>query len=145
MQQYMEFVSNHTILSIVWVVLLGAVLFSFFKEKTANYKIVMPNEATRLMNHENAVVVDIRSRDEFRQGHITDAIHILPDNIKGERFGELEKHKSSPIIVVCKTGQTAQDNASALRKAGFENVNVLKDGLGSWNQENLPLVRKGKK
>ncbi|MFA0708579.1 rhodanese-like domain-containing protein, partial [Vibrio sp. 10N.222.48.A3] len=44
----------------------------------------------------------------------------------------------------CKTGQTAQESANLLVKAGFENVSVLKSGLVAWSEANLPLV-KGKK
>ena len=97
-----------------------------------------------MINRENGVVVDIRTKDEFKKGHITDAVHILPSDIKANSFGSLESHKADPIIVVCKTGQTAQESANLLVKAGFENVSVLKSGLVAWSEANLPLV-KGKK
>ena len=51
------------------------------------------------------------------------------------------KHKAQPIIVVDGTGMQAQESASALHKAGFENVTVLKEGISGWSGENLPLVR----
>jgi rhodanese-related sulfurtransferase len=50
-------------------------------------------------------------------------------------------HKAQPIIVVDATGMQAQESASALHKAGFENVTVLKEGISGWSGENLPLVR----
>ncbi|KMV30526.1 rhodanese-like domain-containing protein [Photobacterium swingsii] len=146
MQQYIEFLTGNPILSLVWIGLVVAIITSFVKQKTAGYQIVTPTQATALMNRENGVVVDIRSRDEYRQGHIAGAHHILPSQIKEHNFAELEKYKAAPIIVVCKTGQTAPDSANELNKAGFENVSVLKDGLISWNEGNLPLIRsKGKK
>ncbi|MFZ6044231.1 rhodanese-like domain-containing protein, partial [Vibrio natriegens] len=89
------------------------------------YKYVTPNEATALINRENGVFVDIRSRDEYRGGHIAGSLHILPSQIKEQNYGELENHKNAPIIVVCKTGQTAQESANLLHKAGFDNVNLL--------------------
>ncbi|PSW19275.1 rhodanese-like domain-containing protein [Photobacterium sanctipauli] len=149
MQQYIDFVTSNPILSLVWVGLVVAIISSFIKQKTAGYKIVTPNEATGMINREDGIFVDIRSRDEYRQGHIAGALHILPSQIKDQNFAELEKYKSAPIIVVCKTGQTAPESANLLNKAGFENVSLLKDGLISWNEANLPLVRskssKGKK
>ena len=96
------------------------------------------------MNREDGVVVDVRAKDEFKKGHITDAVHILPSDIKAGNFNGLEKNKTNPIIVVCKTGQTAVESANLLAKAGFENVKLLKNGLSGWNEANLPLVR-GKK
>ncbi|KLV07455.1 hypothetical protein ABT56_05150 [Photobacterium aquae] len=149
MQQYIDFVTSNPILSLIWVGLVVAIISSIVKQKTAGYKIVGPNEATAMVNREDGVFVDIRSRDEYRNGHIAGALHILPSQIKEQNYGELEKHKDAPIIVVCKTGQTAQESADLLHKAGFSNVNLLKDGLISWNEANLPLVRsqsgKGKK
>lgn len=146
MQQYIDFVTSNPMLSLAWVGLAVALIASLVKQKTAGYKIVTPNEATVMVNREEGVFVDIRSRDEYRQGHIAGALHILPSQIKDQNVGELEKHKNVPIIVVCKTGQTAQESANLLHKAGFANVNLLKDGLISWNEANLPLIRsKGKK
>ncbi|MCW8332831.1 rhodanese-like domain-containing protein [Vibrio paucivorans] len=144
MQEYIEFFQQNMILSLVWVGLFIALIMSIVKSSTAAYKEITASETTLLMNRENGVVVDIRSKDEFKKGHITDAVHILPSDIKSNNLGSLENHKSDPIIVVCKTGQTAQESANLLAKAGFEKVNLLKNGLVAWNEANLPLVR-GKK
>ncbi|WP_028025854.1 rhodanese-like domain-containing protein [Enterovibrio calviensis] len=145
MQQLIEFVQSNLILSLVWVGLVVALVVSVVKQKTASYRIVTPNDATVMVNRENGVFVDIRSRDEYRAGHIAGALHVLAKDIKAETYGDIEKHKSDPIILVCKTGQTAIESANLLTKAGFENVSVLKDGLISWNEANLPLVRNKKK
>ncbi|MGR5069837.1 MULTISPECIES: rhodanese-like domain-containing protein [Vibrio] len=144
MQEYIEFFQQNMILSLVWVGLLVAFIMNIVKSATSAYKEINVNQLTHLINRENGVVVDIRSKDEFKQGHITDALHILPSDIKAGNVGSLENRKSDPIIVVCKTGQTAQESANLLAKAGFENVNLLKNGLIAWNEANLPLVR-GKK
>jgi rhodanese-related sulfurtransferase len=144
MQEYIAFFQENMILSLVWVGLVVALIMNIVKTSTAAYKEIGAAETTHFMNRENGVVVDIRSKDEFRKGHITDAVHILPSDIKAGNFGSLENRKSDPIIVVCKTGQTAQESANLLAKAGFEKVSLLKNGLVAWNEANMPLV-KGKK
>ncbi|HHF3170666.1 TPA: rhodanese-like domain-containing protein [Vibrio diabolicus] len=144
MQEYIEFFQQNMILSLVWVGLLVAFIMNIVKSATAAYKEINVNQLTHLMNRENGVVVDIRTKDEFKKGHITDSLHILPSDLKAGNFGSLENHKSDPIIVVCKTGQNAQESANLLVKAGFEKVSLLKNGLIAWNEANLPLVR-GKK
>ncbi len=141
MQEIMQFVSRHPILCIAWVVLLGAVLFTTFKGLTSKVKVIARGEATRLINKEEAVVVDLRQRDDFRKGHIAGAVNLLPAEIKANNVGELDKHKSKPIIVVDGSGMQAQEPASALVNAGFTQVYVLKDGVAGWSGENLPLVR----
>ncbi|GAB6262748.1 rhodanese-like domain-containing protein [Photobacterium sp. CCB-ST2H9] len=144
MQQFIEFVTSNPMLSLVWVGLVVALISSMVKQKTAGYTVVTPNQATVMVNREDGIFVDIRNKDEFQRGHIAGALHILPSEIKAQNLGPLEKYKSAPIIVVCKTGQTAQESANLLHKAGFSNVKLLKDGLISWNEANMPLVT-GKK
>jgi len=63
MQEIMQFVSRHPILCIAWIGLLAAVLFTTFKGLTSKVKVITRGEATRLINKEDAVVVDLRQRD----------------------------------------------------------------------------------
>lgn len=141
MQDIMQFVGRHPVLSIAWIGLLAAVLYTTFQGLTSKVKVIARGEATRLINKEDAVVIDLRQRDDFRKGHIANAINILPADIKSGNVGELEKHKSKPIIVVDASGVNAQAPAEQLYKAGFTNVVVLKEGIAGWSGENLPLVR----
>lgn len=145
MQEFMSFLQDNLILSLAWIGLFIALMTSILKEKTAPYRLVSPNEATRLVNHESGVFIDVRSRDDFRTGHITDSVQVTAKEIQDNQFNLIEKYKNTPIILVCKTGKTAIESANALTKAGFENLNVLKDGLIAWNEANLPLVRHKKK
>ena len=130
MQEIMQFVGRHPILSIAWIALLVAVLVTTFKSLTSKVKVI-----TR------AVVVDLRQRDDFRKGHIAGSINLLPSEIKANNVGELEKHKDKPVIVVDGSGMQCQEPANALTKAGFAQVFVLKEGVAGWAGENLPLVR----
>ncbi|MCL2893534.1 rhodanese-like domain-containing protein [Brenneria tiliae] len=141
MQEIMPFISKHPILSVAWVALLVAVIVLTVKSKFSKVKDVARGEAIQLINKEDAVIVDIRNRDDYRRGHIANAFNLLPTDIKNGSVGELEKHKAQPVIVVCANGLSSREAASNLLKAGFERVLVLKDGLAGWSGENLPLVR----
>lgn len=141
MQEIMPFISRHPVLSIAWVALLVAVIVMTVKSKLSKVKDVARGEAIRLINKEDAVVVDLRNRDDFRRGHIANAFNLLPNDIKNGSLGELEKHKAQPVIVTCANGISSRESAEHLMKAGFERVVVLKDGLAGWRGENLPLVQ----
>ncbi|MFI8417838.1 rhodanese-like domain-containing protein [Serratia sp. NPDC078593] len=141
LQEIMQFVSKHPILSLAWVALLVAVIVMTFKSRFSKVKEITRGEATRLINKEDAVVVDTRSREDFRKGHIANAINLTASEIKNGSLGELEKHKTQPVIVVCANGTAARAPAEELNKAGFENVTTLKDGIAGWSGENLPLAR----
>lgn len=141
MQDIMEFVRDHLVLSLAWVALLIAVIVTTFKSSFSKVREITRGEATRLINKEDALVVDVRPREEFRKGHITNSVNVVAADIKNNNVGELAKHKARPVVVVCANGVNARASAEALNKAGFENVSILKEGIAGWSGENLPLAR----
>ncbi|MDU6409499.1 MAG: rhodanese-like domain-containing protein [Yersiniaceae bacterium] len=141
MQDIMEFVRDHLVLSLAWVALLIAVIVTTFKSRFSKVREITRGEATRLINKEDAVVVDTRPRDDFRKGHIANSMNVVAADIKSNNIGELAKHKAQPVIVVCANGTSARASAEALSAAGFERVSVLKEGIAGWSGENLPLAR----
>ena len=141
MQDIMEFAHNHLVLCLAWVVLLVLVIVTTFKGLFSKVKTISRGEATHLINKANAVVVDVRSRDDFRRGHISGAVNLAAAEVKKGNLTEIEKFKDQPVIVACATGQSAGEAAAQLSAAGFTQVSVLKEGISGWNGENLPLVR----
>ena len=104
----------------------------------------LSTEAVHLMNNEEAVVIDLRSIDEFQRGHIIGSVNLLPTEIKNHNVGKIEHHKEKPVIIVDVNGVSSTTSAELLTKQGFEKVYVLKDGLTAWAGANLPLVKKHK-
>ncbi|QIW16650.1 rhodanese-like domain-containing protein [Pasteurellaceae bacterium RH1A] len=143
-QQVQQFAANHPIMIAAWVGLFVAVVVMFYKGATSKFKVIDNNEAVRLINKEEGVVVDLRSDDEFRAGHIIDSHHLLPSQIKSNNTQPIDKFKDRPVILVDLNGLTAGSNANLLVKAGFSKVFVLKDGISAWRTGNLPLVKKHK-
>ncbi|OZI15017.1 rhodanese-like domain-containing protein [Sodalis-like symbiont of Philaenus spumarius] len=141
MQEIMQFVGNHPMLSLAWVVLLGAVIFTTFQSRFSKVGDIARGEAIRLINKEDAVIVDLRNRDDYRKGHIANSLSLTAADIKSGNLGDLKKAKGKPVIVVCASGTSSRDPAQHLIKAGFERVYVLKEGISGWSGENLPLVR----
>lgn len=137
MEELFTFISNHPILVGTFVVLL--VLF-IRNEMNRGGAVVGVQELVQLVNNENALVVDVRDKAEFDQGHIVDAINIPFANIES-RADELNKHKDRPIVIACKMGQHSGAAGTALRKKGFENVSRLRGGIAEWRVQNLPVVK----
>lgn len=102
------------------------------------FKAINTNEAVRLINHEDAVVLDVRMDDEFKQGHVLNSIHI-PVGLLQNRISELEEHKSRPVIVNCRSGNRSASACNMLRKQGFTSVYNLQGGIMAWKNANLPL------
>ncbi|QYR53006.1 rhodanese-like domain-containing protein [Lysobacter soyae] len=104
------------------------------------FKGINPATMTRLMNHENALVVDLRSASDFQAGHISGAKNVQMNQFDPENK-LLANVKDLPIVLVCKAGNTASDAAKRLVKAGFKHVSVLDGGIGAWQSADLPLVK----
>ena len=88
-----------------------------------------------------AELLDIRAPADFKAGRVIGAKNI-PFADLTKRMSELEKHKDKPIIIICKTGQTASSAANMLKKADYTNVHRMSGGMAEWTGQNLPLVRK---
>jgi len=142
MEQYIEFIQNHTLLAAAWVILAGAVIFTFYKSVFSPIKSIDNHQATLLINREEALVVDVRSQDEYRKGHIAGAKHLLPSQIDNKTAVTLENQKDAPIIVVCANGITSGGVAAKLHKQGFKRVFNLRGGMTEWQSANLPVTRK---
>lgn len=141
MEQWIEFIGNNLILSLIWAALAFMLIFGMIKSRFSTIKLVSPTELTMLVNRQNATVVDIRPEADYKKGHITGAKHLpLNDIVQGQAKG-LEKLKATPIIVVCQAGVSAQKAAAALVKQGCDSVTVLQGGMNSWLGASLPVVR----
>jgi len=138
MGQFFEFIVNHWMLVSALLVLLA--LLAWDSGQKSGPK-VSTHEATRLINQNNAVILDIREKADFKAGHLVDAINI-PSSQVADRLSDLEKHKTDPIIVVCKSGQTASAASKTLKENGFDQVYRLSGGIMEWTNNNLPLVKK---
>ncbi len=137
MEQLFEFIGNHYILTGIFVVLMG--IFAR-NELQRGGRAVTAQQLVDLINREGAVVLDVRDKNEFGEGHIVDALNIPHTAIAG-RIGELERHKVKPVVVACKMGQHSGAVGTVLRKAGFENVARLRGGITEWRSQNLPVIK----
>lgn len=136
----MEFIQQN-----IWTVLLAALsgfmlVMPSFRGKLSGVKQVGPQEAVMLMNHQDALVLDVREQSEFVDGHIGQAKHI-PLGALANRLAELEKHKDKPIVAVCRSGNRSGIACGTLRKAGFQNLHNLAGGMMAWDQAGLPKAK----
>ena len=67
MDQYIEFVGNHPILSIIWLALVAMLISSWFKSKFSAIRQIDPQQVTLLINREDGQVVDIRAQKNLTQ------------------------------------------------------------------------------
>lgn len=131
-----EFATHHYLLVGAFVILLALLIVNEMKKGGRS---LSTGQLTALVNRDEAVIVDIRSKKDFAAGHIVGALSIPQDKL-ASRLSELEKHKAKTLIVVDASGQQAGTAAAELMKAGF-NAAKLSGGVSSWRADNLPLVK----
>ncbi|TCJ98663.1 rhodanese-related sulfurtransferase [Volucribacter psittacicida] len=136
-----EFAKNHTLMVVAWFTVFFMVIYTFLNAATAKFKMVSNTEMTMLINKDNAKVVDLRTIDEFKRGHIIHSLQLTPSDIKKQNIGKIEQHKDVPVVLVDTSGFTATASAKELVKQGFRRVYVLKEGITGWRSANLPLEK----
>ena len=93
------------------------------------------------MNHDDAVIIDLRTDTEYQAGHIVGAVHMPLSQLESS-LAKLQKYKTKPLITICAGGQAAGGASRKLTQAGFEDVYSVVGGVTAWQGANLPLTRK---
>ncbi len=137
MALFFEFLAQQWILV---AALLAVVVMLFMHETRKSGTSLSPQQAINLINSNGGVFLDLRDAGDYKQGHIVDALNIPAAKLES-RIGELEKHKSSPIVLVCKMGQQAGAAGKQLRAQGFEQVYKMSGGMMEWGNLQLPVIK----
>ncbi|MBL1433475.1 MAG: rhodanese-like domain-containing protein [Gammaproteobacteria bacterium] len=140
MGQFLEFIVNHWILSSLFVFILMMLTMDGIRGKLLGFGEIKPDEAVRMMNHDDAAVLDVREDSEYAEGHIINSIHI-PLPLLENRTADLQKYKDRPLLVYCRTGNRSAQAASTLMKQGFSGVKKLSGGMIAWQGANLPVSK----
>ena len=139
MDRLLEYVARHPFLVGGTAVLALAVIAYEVSRARSGGQAVGPMDAVRLMN-QGALLVDVRSREEFEGGHVLDARHLPQEEVAGAAES-LKKYRDKPVIVCCESGMRSGAAARVLKAQGFAKVVNLRGGLAAWRTENLPLVK----
>ena len=77
------------------------------------------------------ILVDVRTRDEYDLGHISNAINL---DFYSDTFQDsiLELPKNENIILYCRTNNRSTKTANILKENGFDNISVIKGGITEW-------------
>ena len=87
------------------------------------------------------LILDVRSPEEYKEGHIPGAINIPHDQIIA-RLAEIRSHKNKEVVLYCRSGRRVVIAADILRSAGFNKLLHLDGDMGGWqSNRNLPVVK----
>ena len=95
---------------------------------------ITAEEAKKIMDSEEGyIILDVRTREEYDQGHIPGAIQITHEEIE-EKAEEALKDKAQLILVYCRSGRRSKVAAEALVELGYTNIKEF-GGIIDWPYE----------
>ncbi len=136
----MQFVTSNILPIFIAVASGMMLLWSFFGNRFRGIREVNSVAALQLINHKNALVLDVREQSEFDAGHVLNA-KLIPLGKLKERVGELEKFRGQPVVVVCRSGNRSATACFLLGKQGFSQAYNLAGGVQAWQKNKLPLEK----
>ncbi len=93
----------------------------------------------RLGGPDAPLVLDVRSPEEFGEGHVPGAVNVPYDQIEAN-LDSLLAFRDRDVVVYCRTGRRAGIAEARLREAGFERLWDLEGHMTAWVANELPVV-----
>lgn len=126
------------VIAIVWYVVMNNSC------DAAENPLIDPAEAFALIQKNKGnprfVVLDVRTPEEFKTGHIEGAINI---NFNSKAFrdeiGKLDRQKT--YLVYCRTGRRSNEAVQIMRDLGFTHLLLFDGDITRWRAEKLPIVK----
>lgn len=104
--------------------------------KEAEYMNITAEEAKKIMDTESDyIILDVRTEEEFAQGHIPGAM-LIPDYAIREKAETALPDKDALILVYCRSGRRSKNAAQILAELGYSNIREF-GGIMSWPYETV--------
>lgn len=140
MEHLPEFFANNLFLCVAFIIVLMLTVRAEFLHQSGKMNELSPMQATRLMNNENAVVIDVSEAADFKNGHIKNAINVPIKELKN-KLSDLQKYSDKAVLMICKSGNQSSRACKVLKQSKFSNVHNISGGLHNWMESNLPVVK----
>jgi rhodanese-related sulfurtransferase len=137
----MNFLTQIDNLALIALLLVsGAALFLPTLSTLIGGKGLSPSEATIWINRRKAYVLDLRSEEEYKAGHLPGA-KFANSSALTAAIEKLKLDRKLPVVLVCDTGVQSRKLLAETQKLGFVEVGVLDGGVQAWKAAALPLVK----
>jgi phage shock protein E len=128
---------------IVWLVVIGLSLAACGGSATAvlGVETVAPAQAASVLEEAppGLVVLDVRTPEEFAQGHLADAVNLdFYAADFGDRLAQLDPAIS--YVLYCRSGNRSGTTAEMMTELGFEEVYEVDGGILAWEADGRPVV-----
>lgn len=106
---------------------------------TPTFDTVKVEEVAEEISAGDALLVDVRTDEEWDAGHAPRAMHVPLDEVE-QRIDEIEEAAAGrPVAFICRTGRRSAEAAAIARAEGLEDVRNIDGGMEAWVDAGLPL------
>ena len=99
-----------------------------------SYQQISQEEAKKMMDTQEVIVLDVREQDEYDSGHIPGAVLLPVGTINEETASAVIPEKDDTILVYCRSGNRSKTASAALAELGYTNIYEL-GGINTWPYE----------
>ncbi len=108
--------------------------------RAGTYNEISVDQAYAILSADGSVfLLDVRSQDEYEEGHIPGA-YLIPHTEIAQRKAELPADLSAPVVVYCLAGYRSAQASSVLSDLGYSNVSNVAGGFSEWKAKGYPYV-----
>ena len=104
-------------------------------QKNKAYHKITAADARDMMDNEDVTIVDVRTLQEYKEGHVPGAVNIPNEEIADTEL-ELLSEKEDKILVYCRSGRRSKEAADKLIKMGYSQVYDF-GGIIDWTYETV--------
>jgi rhodanese-related sulfurtransferase len=122
------------------IIISGTALFMPTLSTLISGKGLTPTDATIWINRRKANVIDLRTEEDFKSGHLPNAKNVALENLESS-LKSLKLEQKYPLVVIGRGPAHSQKAAKELRALGYAEVGVLEGGINAWQTSGLPLVK----
>jgi rhodanese-related sulfurtransferase len=94
--------------------------------------------AASLRGRDDVVMLDVRTPEEYAQGHIP-GVTLIPLAELPNRLAEIPKDKT--LVVTCRSGNRSAQAAQLLRQQGYQDVHNMLGGFVAWEKAGYPAEK----
>ncbi len=139
MSKLFSFILQHWPLWLAFILILALIIRLELKSAREAARQLSPQQATLMINNEQAVVVDVREATEYANGHILGAVNLPLSGLK-DNSKPIERYSGRPIIIVCQRGHRSMQ-AIGLLQTVVTKLNNLRGGMQAWQEAGMPVEK----
>lgn len=102
--------------------------------KEVSYRQISQEEAKKMMDTQEVVILDVREQDEYNSGHIPGAVLLPVGTIDEDTAAAVIPEKDTTVLVYCRSGNRSKTASAALAELGYTNVCEF-GGIKTWPYE----------